>query len=101
MANIAGSIFLHSEQRMPFHPKLFVISRLLITVHIDMAHQAILSRTVRVVANSHDIAPLQLRYSSEILGKKCAVAILAFFGQRLGMHKTLAAWSLGLSRPIL
>lgn len=42
VADTAGGIVLHPECCMAFHPELIVTDRFLITIHINMARQAIL-----------------------------------------------------------
>jgi len=89
MAHAAGLIILAPENAVPLHPKVIVTGRFPLTIHVDMAHQAILLCVVRIIADSHDISAAQLRHGSQVLGQHFSVAIFAFIRQCFGMDKHL------------
>jgi len=58
MADAACGIVLHAEQAMALGPGHIMTGRFLITIHINVARQAILSRSMRLIANHHNIGTL-------------------------------------------
>jgi len=78
MAHATGLIILAPKHAVPLHPKVIVVSRFTLTIHIDMAHQAILLCVVRIIADSHNVLAAQLRHGSQVLDQHFSVAIFAF-----------------------
>ncbi len=91
MTDAAGGIILHAELTMSPGPIQIVVRGLLVTIHIDMAHEAILSGMVRVIADLYDILALQPRHGIHVFGHDRYVALRTFSRHCFCMDKQFPA----------
>ena len=100
VAYAAGGIFLATEQTVAFGPRHIVAGGRLGTIHIDVARQAFLPGSMCVVADSNDIAALQLRHIDHLFGHDGGMAFLAFSSQGVCVDKDVAARCGGSRLPV-
>lgn len=91
MTDAAGGIILYSELTMSPGPIRIMARRLLITIHVDMAHEAILSGMVCVITDLYDILALQPGHGIHIFGHDYPVAFLTFSRHGFCVHKQCPA----------